>query len=82
MGLDLLDIAFRLERELGISMPTSDLTGLVRDNDIVAGDLYELRRVDMTARPQYRSRSTTAPSPPGSSFAKYFPTRWAWTSRK
>ena len=42
MGMDLLDIAFRVEKTFGVSMPFDDLAGIVHDRDILAGDLYEL----------------------------------------
>ena len=42
MGMDLLDIALRVEETFGISMPFSDIEGIARDRDILAGDLYEL----------------------------------------
>jgi acyl carrier protein len=40
MGLDLLDIAFRVEEEFGIEMDNVDLYRLARNRDIVVGDLY------------------------------------------
>ncbi len=47
MGLDLLDVAFRVEKTLGVPLAASDFQQLVRDRDIVVSDLYELilRRV-------------------------------------
>ena len=47
MGLDLLDVAFRVEKTFGVPLAASDFEQLVRDRDIVVGDLYELilRRV-------------------------------------
>ncbi len=42
MGVDLLDVAFRVEKMFGISMAASDFEPLVRERDIVVGDLYEL----------------------------------------
>lgn len=42
MGLDLLEIAFDVEKEFGVKMDAEDLDGLVRDRDIVVGDLYAL----------------------------------------
>jgi acyl carrier protein len=42
MGLDLLDAAFRIEKEFGVKMDAEDFNGLVRDRDIVVGDLYAL----------------------------------------
>lgn len=40
MGLDAVDITFRLEREFGVTFSQDELTGLVRDGDVVVGDLY------------------------------------------
>jgi acyl carrier protein len=47
MGLDLLDVAFRVEKTFGVPLAANDFEQLVRDRDIVVGDLYELilRRV-------------------------------------
>jgi hypothetical protein len=47
MGLDLLDVAFRVEKTFGVPLASSDFEQLVRDRDIVVSDLYELilRRV-------------------------------------
>lgn len=42
MGMDLLDVAFRVEKSFGISLEASDFQQLVRDRDIVVGDLYAL----------------------------------------
>jgi len=42
VGLDLLDITFRIEKELGVELSREDLDALVRDRDILVGDLYEL----------------------------------------
>lgn len=42
MGLDLLDITFRIEEEFEIDLSSDDLDGIVRDRDITVGDLYEL----------------------------------------
>jgi acyl carrier protein len=42
MGLDLLDIEFRLEKAFGIKMDAEDFESLVRDRDVVVGDLYGL----------------------------------------
>jgi acyl carrier protein len=40
MGLDLLDIAFRVEKEFGINLDAEDFDRLARNRDIVVGDLY------------------------------------------
>ncbi|MBX3414599.1 MAG: acyl carrier protein, partial [Pirellulales bacterium] len=40
MGLDLLDIRFRVERSFGIKISDDEFLGMVRDNDITVGDLY------------------------------------------
>jgi acyl carrier protein len=47
MGIDLLDVAFRVEKAFGVPLAASDFEQMVRDRDIVVGDLYELilRRV-------------------------------------
>ena len=42
MGVDFLDIGFRIEREFCVSVSKDDWTSLVRDNDITVGDLYGL----------------------------------------
>lgn len=42
MGLDLLDIQFRVERVFGVELSAEEFTGLVRDRDITVGDLYSL----------------------------------------
>jgi hypothetical protein len=42
MGVDLLDIGFRIEKKFHVSVSKDDLVGLLRDNDVTAGDLYEL----------------------------------------
>jgi hypothetical protein len=42
MGLDLLDVKFRIEKEFHIDVSNEELLGLVRDKDIIVGDLYEL----------------------------------------
>ena len=42
MGLDPLDIVFRLEKNLGIKISQDEFTGIVRDRDILVGDLYDL----------------------------------------
>jgi hypothetical protein len=42
MGLDLLDVAFRVEQAFGIKMDAEDFESLVHNRDIVVGDLYGL----------------------------------------
>ena len=42
MGLDLLDIKFRIEKTFRIEVSKEELFDLARDQDIVVGDLYEL----------------------------------------
>jgi acyl carrier protein len=42
MGLDVFDITWRVKRALGVDLSQDDLIGLVRDNDIAVGDLYDL----------------------------------------
>jgi acyl carrier protein len=42
VGLDLLDITFRIEKEFEIDLSPDDLDSVVRDRDIIVGDLYEL----------------------------------------
>ena len=42
MGLDLLDITFRIEKTLGVSLSEDDFRELVRDRDVMVGDLYDL----------------------------------------
>ena len=42
MGLDVLDVTFRIEKAFQIELRKDDLMGLVRDQDITVGDLYEL----------------------------------------
>ncbi len=42
VGVDFLDIGFRIEREFCVSVSKDDWTSLVRDNDITVGDLYGL----------------------------------------
>ena len=42
MGLDLLDVTFRIEKEFGVKLSRDDILDLIRDEDIVVGDLYEL----------------------------------------
>jgi acyl carrier protein len=40
MGLDLLDITFRIEKTFGFSFSRDELAAIVRDHDIRVGDLY------------------------------------------
>ena len=42
MGLDLVDIAFCVEKAFGVSLSEDDLDALVSDRDILVGDLYDL----------------------------------------
>lgn len=42
MGMDLIDVTFRLEKSFQIDLSQDDLARLLRDQDIVVGDLYEL----------------------------------------
>ncbi|MFO0978053.1 MAG: hypothetical protein U0996_16725 [Planctomycetaceae bacterium] len=42
MGIDLLDVSFRLERATGVAVSQSDWASLVKDGDILVGDLYSL----------------------------------------
>lgn len=42
MGVDPLDIMFRIEKTFQIKVSKDDFLGLVRDNDVTAGDLYDL----------------------------------------
>jgi len=42
MGLDFVEITMQIEETFGISFSEDDLQELVRDGDIVAGDLYDL----------------------------------------
>jgi acyl carrier protein len=42
MGLDAFDIKWRLEETFDIVLSTDDFMGVVRDNDISVGDLYDL----------------------------------------
>ncbi|HQU41828.1 MAG TPA: hypothetical protein PK867_03405 [Pirellulales bacterium] len=41
MGLDLVDVTFRIEIAFKIGMSMDELSGLVKNNDIAVGDLYE-----------------------------------------
>lgn len=49
MGLDILDIQFRIEKTFDIKLSGGDFTGLVRDRDITVGDLYKvvLRKIHL-----------------------------------
>lgn len=40
MGIDLLDLNFRIERKFDVSFSQDDYLGLLVDNDIVVGDLF------------------------------------------
>jgi acyl carrier protein len=42
MGLDVMDIAYRVEKTFKVELSLDDFDGLVRDRDIVVGDLYDL----------------------------------------
>jgi hypothetical protein len=42
MGMDALDIVFRIEKNFQVKVSKDDFLGLVRDNDVTAGDLYSL----------------------------------------
>lgn len=42
MGLDLLDVTFRIEKQFEVDLSQDDLEAIVRDKDIRVGDLYEL----------------------------------------
>lgn len=42
MGLDLLDIQFRIEKTFGVKLSNEDYTALMRNGDILVGDLYNL----------------------------------------
>ena len=42
MGIDFLDITFRIEKEFEVDLSGDDLDSIVRDRDISVGDLYEL----------------------------------------
>jgi hypothetical protein len=47
MGIDLLDLAFRLERRFGVKVTREQMTKLAMQNeppDITVGDLFELIR--------------------------------------
>jgi len=49
MGIDLFDVAFRVKKTFRIEMSEDDISGLVRDQDIAVGDLYEfvLRKLNL-----------------------------------
>ena len=42
MGIDLLDVSFRLEKTTGVKLMADDWSALVVENDICVGDLYSL----------------------------------------
>ena len=42
MGMDLLDISFRLEKNTGVQISMDDWSSLFRENDVSVGDLYSL----------------------------------------
>ncbi|MDA1231469.1 MAG: hypothetical protein O2856_11895 [Planctomycetota bacterium] len=42
MGIDLLDVSFRLEKTTGVMLTADDWSGLASDKDIVVGDVYTL----------------------------------------
>lgn len=42
MGLDILDIQFRVEKAFGVELTHDDLFEVMRDRDILVGDLYSL----------------------------------------
>jgi acyl carrier protein len=50
MGLDILDVTFRIEREFGVSLSQEDLEELARDRDVQVGDLYDLILTKMHLR--------------------------------
>lgn len=50
MGLDVLDVTFRIEKAFQIELRQEDLQGLVRDGDITVGDLYQLILTKMHLR--------------------------------
>jgi acyl carrier protein len=41
MGLDFLDLTFRIERVFDVKMSEEDFSGLMRNRDIAVGDIYE-----------------------------------------
>lgn len=42
MGLDFLDITFRIEKAMDVKFSEEDIHGLVRDRDVMVGDVYSL----------------------------------------
>lgn len=42
MGLDLLDVAFRIEKAFDVKLSNEEFLGLGRDGDIIVGDLYDI----------------------------------------
>ena len=55
MGLDFLDITFRIEKAFGINVSKEEVFDLVRNQDIVVGDLYELILKKLHLRDAVRS---------------------------
>lgn len=49
MGVDFLDFTFRIERAFHVKMSEDDLSGLMRNQDIVVGDIYDflLTKLDL-----------------------------------
>ena len=50
MGIDFLDITFRIEKEFAIPISDDDVHGLVRNGDITVGDLYDFILTKMNLR--------------------------------
>lgn len=44
MGLDFLDIVFRIEKTFDLKLSQGDLATIARDDDVVVGDLYDFLR--------------------------------------
>lgn len=42
MGIDVLDVTFRIEKAFDVELSRMDFEGLVRNNDVTVGSLYEL----------------------------------------
>jgi len=42
MGVDALDLVFRIEKAFQIKLPKDDFLALAKDQDVVVGDLYDL----------------------------------------
>src|SRR5690348_15122595 len=55
MGIDLLDITFRIEKAFNVKLSLKDYSDLARDRDIVVGELYELILSKMHLRDVGRS---------------------------